>query len=357
MSNNKYMHICDYCGKEHYLSSTQRLRIKNGKQDKCFCSRECSNLYKKKDNYYKCDYCGKELYKTKSQIANTSNNFCSHECADKFRSEKHRKNVVCEICGKSFNIKKSQNQRFCSIECQGKWQSTQVGQLNPRYMRKTIKCDWCGLEFDEKRHKINDFDNHFCSTKCRQEWYANVWSQREEWKTKARKNALKMLSEGAFENTDSKPQLTLNTILENNNIIFEREKINDFYAYDNYLLESGLIIEVQGDYWHCNPLIYRDMIYKSQANRIKCDKAKHTYTKKEYGVEILYLWECDLVSNIELCNKLVIEYISKCGILKNYNSFNYHLEDGNLLINDSIVLSYQERKFDEYKNIIREKVS
>ena len=99
------------------------------------------------------------------------------------------------------------------------------------------------------------------------------------------------------------------------------------------------------------------MIYKSQANRIKCDKAKHTYTKKEYGVEILYLWECDLVSNIELCNKLVIEYISKCGILKNYNSFNYHLEDGNLLINDSIVLSYQERKFDEYKNIIREKVS
>lgn len=64
-----------------------------------------------------------------------------------------------------------------------------------------------------------------------------------------------------------------------------------------------------------------------------------------------------MVNNPELCDKLVIEYINNHGILKNYNSFNYHLENGNLLINNSIIVSYQERKFDEYKNKIIDKVS
>ena len=45
--------------------------------------------------------------------------------------------------------------------------------------------------------------------------------------------------------------------------------------------------------------------------------------KKEYGIEILYLWEHDLMNNVDKCFRLVMEYIDNNGVLQNYHSFNY----------------------------------
>ena len=304
-----------------------------------------------------CDYCGKKIIQPKSQIKKTKNHFCSHECADKFRSERKRKDVICEMCGKTFNIQQSQNQRFCSCECQNKWQSLQVGKLNPRYKREIIKCNWCGNEFDEKQYKINNYNNHFCSTKCRQEWYSQVFSQDEQWKEESRKRILREFRDGSISKINSKPQLTIDEILNNLNISFEREKVNNYYSYDNYLCESGLIIEVQGDYWHCNPLTYNEKILHRQANRIKCDTAQHTYTKNTYDVEILYLWESDIINNPKLCEKLIVEYISKNGILKNYHSCNYVIDNDILVLKENLIIPYQEQQYKNYKNKIIEEVS
>lgn len=358
MSKALYPHICDYCGKEHYISSSQYNRILKGKQNKCFCSKECSSAHQTKIHRVEiqCEYCGKTTLKSLSEINKTTNHFCSNKCADKFRSERMRKDVTCEICGKVINVPKSSNQRFCSCECQNKWQSMQVGKLNPRYKREIIKCDWCGNEFDEKQYKINNFDNHFCSTKCRQEWYSKVYSQADEWKEESRKRMLGELHDGII-NLDSKPQIVVNNILNNLNINFEREKINNFYSYDNYLCDSDLIIEVQGDYWHCSPVKFSDKISQRQANRIKCDKAKHTYTKKIYDVEILYLWEYDILNNPDLCEQLIIEYISNDGILENYHSFNYFLDENNLKLKSNLIIPYQDQSINQYRNKIIKEVS
>ena len=359
MSKTLYPHVCDYCGKEHFISTSQYNRILKGKQKKSFCSKECTSLYQTLTNCIQseCDYCGKKIIQPKSQMKKTKNHFCSHECADKFRSESKRKNVICEMCGKTFNIQQSQNQRFCSCECQNKWQSLQVGKLNPRYKRELIKCNWCGNEFEEKQYKINNFDNHFCSTKCRREWYSQVFSQDEQWKEESRKRILREFRDGSISKINSKPQLIIDEILNDLDISFEREKVNNYYSYDNYLCESGLIIEVQGDYWHCNPLKYNEKILHRQANRIKCDKAKHTYTKNTYDIEILYLWESDIVNNPELCKKLIVEYISKNGILKNYHSFNYILDNNVIVLKENLIIPYQEQQYKNYKNKIIEEVS
>ena len=75
--------------------------------------------------------------------------------------------------------------------------------------------------------------------------------------------------------------------------------------------------------------------------------------KNKYNIEILYLWEDDLYKNEELCKKLIQLYIRNKGILLNYNSFNYHLnEDNTMSINSEIIIPYQNRKVNTYKQFV-----
>lgn len=113
---------------------------------------------------------------------------------------------------------------------------------------------------------------------------------------------------------------------------------------DNYLTDYNLAIEVMGDYWHCSPLKYtKDNISDMHKKRIRMDKAKHTYILRYFDIEILYLWESDILSNPKLCEGLINEYINKNGVLENYHSFNYHIENGHLSLNDQLIIPYQSK--------------
>lgn len=127
------------------------------------------------------------------------------------------------------------------------------------------------------------------------------------------------------------------------NVGYINEQSYKYYCVDNYLFESNLIIEVMGDFWHSNPLKYIDNINSIQQKRIPKDKAKHTYIKNNYNVEILYLWEDDIYNRPYLCERLIKQYIKSKGILPNYHSFNYHIKHNKLESNENIILPYQDR--------------
>ena len=157
------------------------------------------------------------------------------------------------------------------------------------------------------------------------------------------KKILKQFENGVLTKTNSKPQIIINNILNDMYIEFSNEKTFEFYSMDNYLLFYDLIIEVQGDYWHANPLKFKNKITEAQYDRINRDKAKHSYIKNKYNIEILYLWETDINKNIDLCWLLIDKYINNNGVLDNYHSFNYHLEDNNdLKLNDVLITPIQE---------------
>lgn len=143
--------------------------------------------------FIKCENCGKEIYQTKTQYNRAKHHFCSEECKYEFQHNEKYENRKCEICGESFHVPKRSSQRFCSIECQGKWQSTQTGVLNPRSKKSEIQCEWCGKNFYEKEYKLKNKQHNFCSKECRKNWYSNVFSQSEEWKERSRKRAVEIL--------------------------------------------------------------------------------------------------------------------------------------------------------------------
>jgi hypothetical protein len=79
---------------------------------------------------------------------------------------------ICEICGNEFKVTLAfKNQRFCSRECQGKWQSINRINKNSSAWKggKVISvCKQCNKEFKIIKQRKNTAK--FCSKKCHNKW-------------------------------------------------------------------------------------------------------------------------------------------------------------------------------------------
>lgn len=279
---------------------------------------------------------------------------------------------ICPVCGKERYVSPSvyllTETVYCSSKCYWKDKAgKQVGEDNPSYNRVKTLCTYCGKEISiipYNYNKQNSFgENHnFCSLQCywnyRKGNYTNERAPKygirmpQSQKDNMRKHFLQRIKSENRLNTSI--QKTVDEMLSLLKINYEREKTFDFYSVDNYLVNSNKIIEVMGDYWHTSPLKYNSNNYKIndiQKKQLHRDKIKHSYIKNNYGINILYLWEKDIKSRPDVCMKLIKEYI-KSDSLQNYNSFNYSIKNDELILNENIVVSYQEIPVSKYRHLL-----
>lgn len=125
----------------------------------------------------------------------------------------------------------------------------------------------------------------------------------------------------------SKPHKICSQILQDNNIEFEIEfilKMNNnlyeegmnkyYYEYDIKINNSNKLVEVNGDYYHANPIKYKESdILNFFGNEVHVkeiwnkDRLKIDFAKKsEYSM--LVIWEHDIYNNLEKVKKELIEY-------------------------------------------------
>jgi very-short-patch-repair endonuclease len=107
----------------------------------------------------------------------------------------------------------------------------------------------------------------------------------------------------------SKLELEFTKILDKLDIKY----IQWFYAkeikafYDFYIPTKNIIIEVDGDFYHCNPDIYTNgSVCKTQEKNIKRDQQKNQWAK-DNGFKLLRFWENDIKNN----PKQIIETLKK----------------------------------------------
>jgi very-short-patch-repair endonuclease len=86
-----------------------------------------------------------------------------------------------------------------------------------------------------------------------------------------------------------------------------------FYAkdikafYDFYIPEHNIIIEVDGDFWHCNPdSKHSEAKYESQKKNLVRDKEKEQWTINN-GYKLLRFWENDINNNIKQVKQTLLE--------------------------------------------------
>lgn len=112
-------------------------------------------------------------------------------------------------------------------------------------------------------------------------------------------------------NHTSKLEIKFEKILNDLDILYSKH----FYAkpivafYDFYLPKFNVIIEVDGDFWHCNPLNFPKPIYESQKQNLERDKEKNKWAK-ENGFKLLRFWENDINNNPEKIIKELSSLVS-----------------------------------------------
>lgn len=110
-------------------------------------------------------------------------------------------------------------------------------------------------------------------------------------------------------NHTSKLEITFQNILELLDIKYKKflyaKDIKAFY--DFYLPELNIVIEVDGDFWHCNPNSkYAEAKYDSQKKNIIRDKEKEQWLK-DNGYKLLRFWESDINNNILEVKRILLE--------------------------------------------------
>lgn len=138
----------------------------------------------------------------------------------------------------------------------------------------------------------------------------NYWNNLNDFDLEKRKNQLRrdwIIKRDRYSEIDTIPEKIVENLLIKLNIDYIK-KINIGY-YNCDFVVGNKIIEVQGDYWHANPKIYRN--YDNiQLKNIKRDKRKLKFLQgNEYN--ILYLWEYDLKNNINFCEKQLNGYLNE----------------------------------------------
>ena len=311
--NSKNLSSCSECGKEF-----QRKSVKH-----YYCSLECKRIANKR-NYKKdevrCSYCDNPIYRLRNITKRNKNFFCSKQCENNFNIEKSNDIRICPSCKKEFNCKKHDKLIFCSVACQGIWQSlNRVGKNSSNYNHeitddmRTKKCEYC--ENEMKGTPRIFVSKKFCSRSC-------------------------MVN--GMKKTMTHPHLLSCKIMDDNNIPHENEKSVGKYSIDCFIKNKSLGIEVMGTFWHCDPRFYETPINEFQKNSFKRDKNKQSLCSLE-KINILYLWEHDLENDYKMCEKLLLKFFENNGILKDYHSMNYSLHDDELILNDKIIIQFFEK--------------
>jgi very-short-patch-repair endonuclease len=113
-------------------------------------------------------------------------------------------------------------------------------------------------------------------------------------------------------NHTSKLEKTFSNILDLLDIKYDKF----FYAkeikafYDFYIPEFNTIIEVDGDFWHCNPLKYPIPQYETQKKNLIRDKEKEKWLI-DNGYKLLRFWEDDINNNIKSVKQILLENVKR----------------------------------------------
>lgn len=151
------------------------------------------------------------------------------------------------------------------------------GKERAEIMKKNIS------ENEERSKKISNY--HKGRPKSKQ--------HREQMKKQLAINRRERLTSGKM----SKPERLMQDMLESHGVEYVYQHEVSGFFYDFYIPSKNILIEVDGDFWHCKPgTKYETPIMKEQTKNVVNDKKK-TAIAYSNGYTLLRFWESDINEN------------------------------------------------------------
>lgn len=228
---------------------------------------------------------------------------------------------------------------WCCIECN---ENIKCCTSEKKYIKRNLKnkkiCKSCSLKkqtgegnpFFNKKHSVETIKS---ISNSKIGITTSNHMSRPEYKELFSSMAKERWANGSMENIRTKLSLLMKQRISNGEIKgYNRskaedeiiEKLNklkidvipnfiiDGKIFDIYIPKFNLIIEYNGDYWHCNPIKYSGEYYNKKKNKLAKDIWKYDNDKlylvknKNYLYEVI--WETDYKKDKDLINKIIEKY-------------------------------------------------
>ena len=278
-----------------------------------------------------CDKCNKifsiQVKRFNESVKKSSKIFCSKACRYSFFKTSVKIEVICQYCNNvtykfSKNIKKN---IFCNQECFINWKRKYLYSAIPKHKEKiSIQCIDCNSIFEiYNRTKKNRKYNNRCRSCAAKHMHiehldvfsaaklkisASVKAEMASLTPEQKYQRLKNFIEAGVKSNpghSSKLELSLKHILEPLGFIHNKVfGISIGGTYPDYVCEhKKLLIEIHGDYWHCNPSKYSEEYFhqtkKQTALQIWQKDEQRLMSWSQNGYKTLVLWENDIKNNID----------------------------------------------------------
>lgn len=131
----------------------------------------------------------------------------------------------------------------------------------------------------------------------------------DETKNKLRDITLANIKNGLFKQVDTLPSRLFEKLLIDNQIKYEKEKIVQAWSFDFYLIDYDYYVEIDGDYFHSNPLIYKD------GPKTKTQKINHYRDRKKNefcltnNLNLVRFWEQEILGDINCVLQKLLELL------------------------------------------------
>ncbi len=283
-------HICD-----NMITCTER-KFNAGKK---FCSTRCQHQSYKKEKVerinVKCQNCKNEFKTTENKLKQGKVKFCSRLCKDTFQKEKY-KSEGNPMFGKEMSIK---HKSILSDSCKKRWQDKDFREHFKLKAEEFYRINGFHYGTDEnsteKRKKtlLKKFD------------YDHIWKC-PEVREKCEQTTIRLYGKGSLELAYEKLlghrtniEKIIEDILIKNNIQFKRQyrlylNDNEYKIYDFLIINSNILIEADGNFWHANPENYnKNKLHPIQEINLKNDKIKNELAIK-LNYNLIRFWETEI---------------------------------------------------------------
>jgi len=325
---------CYFCGKDAIFKD-----ITNGYHRIC-SSKECLGKIRSTGTYeflmYKYGLNKNDAIKLMNSRANERGIKIKNGLNEKFESNKNffkEKSIQCV----EFWLKKGYTKEDAEIEVKKSFDNIHTKTWKKRINNPELYQDvnttqigyWLKKGFTEKesKEKIKERQKTFTIEKCIQK-YGEIdgmkfWTERQKnWSEKIEimyKNGLfiKFRKEPysndeieIFENISNR--LLIKAHYGKNQYYRYIKELGQTFAYD--FVYNKKVIEFNGDYWHCNPLLYKDDFFNKSKQMFAKDIWNYDKVKidsiEELGFETLIIWEYDYKNNKEEVIQRCIDFIN-----------------------------------------------
>ena len=308
------------------IECDKNFEVPNCRTDAKYCSRKCysngkisgkTNTKKRVDVI--CLQCDKNFGVQKCR---ENAKYCSNKC--RIDAQNTNKNIqikretrCCPKCSTNFEVKPSVKTKFCSRQCWWNHRNAHPEikfQTNQGDNRIEKECINCGDKY--KIHKYRKNAN-FCSVNCHDNHRRNtiicptceIEFTAQKWKNK-KYCSIECSGKGVLKRKSRFSQDVYRFLEKHYKSEDEKfERINDKkYFGDIWLKDYNIIVECNGDYWHCNPNIYDENYYHKKIKKLAKDIWSDDKLKLDsftgIGYHIITIWEYDWNNDIEFFNKL-----------------------------------------------------